>query len=186
MTGIFENYSTVVFNSTTLSEKNEGIEIVKSRDGVAVLLIPENFSSNILNQRPGTIDVYWIVKGTGIMDSIPSASVQNLLSFAQRQISETLINQANASFNTTLVLSPIQEFDTTNIKGREYPNITPGTIAQILSTQSTTTPIVMMMIIIIAGGMVISSMALEKKNKTLETLLTLPVRRVSIVTGKID
>lgn len=185
LTGIFENYSTVVFNSTTLSEKNEGIEIVKSRDGVAVLLIPENFSSNILNQRPGTIDVYWIVKGTGIMDSISSASVENLLSYAQRQISETLINQANASFNTTLVLSPIQEFDTTNIKGHEFPSITPGTIAQILSTQSTTTPIVMMMIIIIAGGMVISSMALEKENKTLETLLTLPVRRVSIVTGKI-
>jgi ABC-2 type transport system permease protein len=43
----------------------------------------------------------------------------------------------------------------------------------------------MMMIIIIAGGMVISSMALEKENKTLETLLTLPVKRFSIVTGKI-
>ena len=42
-----------------------------------------------------------------------------------------------------------------------------------------------MMIIIMAGSMVISSMALEKENKTLETLLTLPVKRVSIVAGKI-
>jgi ABC-2 type transport system permease protein len=43
----------------------------------------------------------------------------------------------------------------------------------------------MMMIIIMSGGMVISSMALEKENKTLETLLTLPVKRTSIVAGKI-
>jgi len=43
----------------------------------------------------------------------------------------------------------------------------------------------MMMIIIMAGSIVITSMALEKENKTLETLLTLPVKRTSIVSGKI-
>ena len=41
------------------------------------------------------------------------------------------------------------------------------------------------MIIMMAGGTVISSMALEKENKTLETLLTLPVKRVNIVVGKL-
>jgi len=41
------------------------------------------------------------------------------------------------------------------------------------------------MIIIMAGSIVITSMALEKENKTLETLLTLPVKRTSIVSGKI-
>jgi ABC-2 type transport system permease protein len=46
-------------------------------------------------------------------------------------------------------------------------------------------PILMMMIIILSGQMVISSMAMEKENKTLETLLTLPVKRTSIVAGKI-
>lgn len=185
VTSIFQNHSNIIINSTTLSEKDDVVETVQNRDGAAVLIIPENFSSNIANGNPGKIEVYWIVKGTGIMDSIPSASVQGLLSYAQQQISRTLITEANASSNASLVLSPVIEIDTTNLKGQEYPNISPGTITQILSTQSTTTPIVMMMIIIIAGGMVISSMALEKENKTLETLLTLPVRRVSIVTGKI-
>ena len=185
VTNIFQNHSTIVFNGTTLSDKDRGIETVKEKEGVAVLIIPENFSSNILQQHPGTIEVYWIVRGTGILDTIPSTSVESLLQYAQRQISETLITQANTSSNATLILSPVHQADTTNIKGYEYKNISPGAITQILSTQSTTTPIIMMMIIIIAGGMVISSMALEKENKTLETLLTLPVRRVSIVTGKI-
>jgi len=54
-----------------------------------------------------------------------------------------------------------------------------------MSSQSSFIPIIIMMIIIMAGSTVISSMALEKENKTLETLLTLPVKRVSIVAGKI-
>jgi ABC-2 type transport system permease protein len=41
------------------------------------------------------------------------------------------------------------------------------------------------MLIIFSGQMIISSMAMEKENKTLETLLTLPVKRTSIVAGKI-
>jgi len=65
------------------------------------------------------------------------------------------------------------------------PGLSPSAIVGMLSSQSMLIPIVMMMIIIMAGNMVISSMALEKENKTLETLLTLPVKRTSIVTGKI-
>jgi ABC-2 type transport system permease protein len=44
---------------------------------------------------------------------------------------------------------------------------------------------VMMIIIMMAGSTVISSMGMEKENKTLETLFTLPVKRSSIVAGKI-
>jgi len=41
------------------------------------------------------------------------------------------------------------------------------------------------MVIIMAGSMVITSMGSEKENKTLETLLTLPISRTSIVFGKL-
>jgi ABC-2 type transport system permease protein len=41
-----------------------------------------------------------------------------------------------------------------------------------------------MMIIIYASQMVISAIAMEKQNKTLETLLTVPISRTSIVTAK--
>jgi len=42
-----------------------------------------------------------------------------------------------------------------------------------------------MIIILTSGGMVITSMGMEKENKTLETLLTLPIKRRSIIAGKI-
>jgi ABC-2 type transport system permease protein len=46
-------------------------------------------------------------------------------------------------------------------------------------------PMVIMIIIMMVGSIVISSMGSEKENKTLETLLTMPIRRTTIVTGKI-
>ena len=41
-----------------------------------------------------------------------------------------------------------------------------------------------MMIIIYSSQMVITTVAMEKQNKTLETLLTVPIRRTSIITAK--
>jgi len=184
-TSILHQHARVVFNGTSIDEREAGITSVQKRNGAALLIIPSNFTSNINQNKQAVIEVEWIVEGTGIMDTIPSSSVEGLISYIRNQISQQLITHSNQSANASLMLNPLIKEETTNLKGRTYENISPGEITGLLSTQSSTTPIVIMMIIIIAGGMVISSMALEKENKTLETLLTLPVPRVSIVTGKI-
>ena len=46
-------------------------------------------------------------------------------------------------------------------------------------------PIIIMIIIVMIGSIVIGSVGNEKENKTLETLLTLPVKRTVIVAGKL-
>jgi len=182
---ILYNNANVVFNGTSLTDLEQGIQTVKDHNGAALLIIPKNFTSNIEQGTQAIINVEWIVEGVGILDTIPSSAVEGLIGTIRYQISKQLVEDMNQTENATLVLYPLIKQETTNLKGRTYENISPGEITGMLSTQSSTTPIVIMMIIIIAGGMVISSMALEKENKTLETLLTLPVRRVSIVTGKI-
>ena len=184
-TSILNNNANVVFNGTSLSDREQGLKTVQEQGGSALIIIPKNFSSNIEAGKHAIIEVEWIVEGTGILDTIPSSSVEGLIGIIRYEISKELVESTNQTKNATLVLYPFMTEQTTNLKGRTYENISPGEITGMLSTQSSTTPIVIMMIIIIAGGMVISSMALEKENKTLETLLTLPVRRVSIVTGKI-
>ena len=183
-TSILEGYADVVFNSSDISEKELGIEEIKEKDGLALLIIPSNFSEEILNNKPGEIEIYWIMKGAGILDSISSAVVEQLITTIDTNISYELIS-TNASVNASIALDPTSRNDTTYFKGKELQGVSPNDVAGILSSQSTIIPIVMMMIIIMAGSTVISSMALEKENKTLETLLTLPVKRVSIVAGKI-
>jgi ABC-2 type transport system permease protein len=125
------------------------------------------------------------MKGAGILDSISSAVVEELFSTINTNISYELISN-NATVNASTALNPTSRNDTTYFKGKVLNGVSPSDVAGLLSSQSTIIPIVMMMIIIMAGSTVISSMALEKENKTLETLLTLPVKRVSKFSGQIN
>jgi ABC-2 type transport system permease protein len=180
---IIQNQSKVVYNSTDSTDRQQALEHITRENGLALLIIPQNFSNNIYNNAQGQINVYWIMKGAGIFDTISSEAVQAILLLINREISRYLIDH-NTTINASIVLSPTVKTDTTYFKDRVI-HLPPTTISGMLSSQSLLIPIVIMMIIIMAGGMVISSMALEKENKTLETLLTLPIKRTSIVTGKI-
>ncbi len=183
-TSILDGYADVVFNSSDILKKNIGIKDLKEQNGIALFIIPSNFSEKIYNSEPSEIEIYWIMKGAGILDSITSAVVEDLIKIINTNISYELISN-NATVNATTALTPTNRNDTTYFKGKELQGVSPNDVTGIISSQSTFIPIVMMMVIIMAGSIVISSMALEKENKTLETLLTLPVKRVSIVAGKI-
>ncbi len=163
---------------------DEGVATVDEAGGIALLHIPANFTERIMFGEPGAIQVYWIMKGAGLLDSISSGAVNSVLWNVNRAISMHLID-VNASINSTLALNPTTRTETTIFGDKVMDGISPGTLGSVLSTQSFLVPLVMMMLIMAAGGTVISSMGMEKENKTLETLLTLPVTRGSIVTGKL-
>jgi ABC-2 type transport system permease protein len=183
-TSILQTHANVIFNATNISEKTHALNYVENEGGVALIIIPKGFTDAIYNNSQGAFEVYWIMKGAGIFDSISSGVVEGLFSTVNTGISKTLIED-NTTVNASIALAPSHRVDTTYFKDLEFTGISPSTISSILSTQSMFIPIVVMMIIIAAGGTVISSMALEKENKTLETLLTLPVKRTYIVAGKI-
>jgi ABC-2 type transport system permease protein len=165
------------------SDTEDGLEEVRKGNGVGLLVIPENFSQSIDANNPGEIEIYWIMRGAGILDSISSGVGEGLVQAVNQEISKTLIQQDSSS-DPTLVLNPTIRSDTTLFKGKEIEGLSPNQVSNMLGSQSIVIPIVVMMLIIMAGSSVISSMGLEKENKTLETLLTLPVRRSHIVIGK--
>jgi ABC-2 type transport system permease protein len=181
---ILHTHAKVVYNSTSDSDQQIGVNTIQQKNGVALIVIPQNFTQRIDHEQRGTIKVFWIMKGAGVLDTISSSMLEGLIAQINTNISRALI-QGNTTVNATFVLTPTQPVQTTHFKNREFVGLSPNAIVSMLSSQSFLIPIVMMMIIIMAGSIVITSMALEKENKTLETLLTLPVKRTSIVTGKI-
>ena len=171
----------VVYNGSSVSE---GLTSLDEHGGVALIIIPSDFTESIMSNQTGELQVIWIMKGAGLIDSLSSSSVDMILRSASTSISKSLIDQ-HSSLNSTIILSPTVKSETTIFKGKEMAGISPGTIAGFLSQQAFVVPLIVVMVIIMAGSMVISSMGTEQENKTLETLLTLPVRRSSIVFGKL-
>jgi len=79
----------------------------------------------------------------------------------------------------------------TPIKNREFilvkDRMAEGSSAAVIGTlyaQSYILPIILMMIIMYSSQMVITAIAMEKQNKTLETLLTVPISRQAIAMAK--
>lgn len=185
-----------LFSQTAISVINENAEVLylgEDRDagwekvregGIALLVIPEDFSSSILEGRPARIEVNWLLKGTGLMDNISSVAVTGLIRMINTSISEELIS-GGISIPPEVALSPVGLSETVFLKDKVIPGVSPEALSGLLISQSVTIPIVIMMMVMMAGSTVISSMGLEKESKTLETLLSLPIRRRDIVMGKL-
>jgi ABC-2 type transport system permease protein len=150
---------------------------------ICIIFIPSNFSENIDSSKQAEIKIYWLVKGLGLGDIVSSAFFDNVFATISNKISSEIIEKNG--INSTNVLLPLAKKEITILKNNEIEGISPQMLSNFLYSQSVTIPIVMMIIIMMSGGMVISSMGMEKENKTLETLLTLPIRRSEIVVGKI-
>jgi len=183
ITGVLDEQAKVVYFSPDIADISEGLENVEGEGGAALLVVPPDFSESIYENQPGEIRIHWIMKGAGVMDSIHSQAVDVLIQVVSQEISKKLVDEG--SIDPDIAVNPIAKSETTIFKGREIEGLSPGAISGILSSQSVVLPMIMMIIIIITGNTIIASMGMEKENKTLETLLTLPVKRNYIVIGKI-
>jgi len=171
----------VVHSGTDVAE---GLRRTGEGGGVALLVFPPDFSERILGGEPGTIEIHWIMRGLGMMDFISSAPVEGAILAVNQAITAALL-EGSIPLNPEVILNPTTRTDTTLVKGKTIAGVSPTAISNTLMSQSIMIPLLVMMLMMMAGSTVISSMGLEKESKTLETLLTMPVSRSSIVTGKI-
>ncbi|MFA5313897.1 MAG: ABC transporter permease [Methanomassiliicoccales archaeon] len=161
-----------------LSELNEG------SIGSALVYIPGNFTSNIESGSQGWVEIFYYKTGTGLMDLVQSSLVLSSVTEMSEDISMYMISN-NMTAVPSIVISPVEIYSTTFLNGNEMAGVTPDQIDTVFQSSGFIVPIIVMLVIIMAGGMVITSMGSEKENKTLETLLTLPVKRTWIVFGKL-
>lgn len=171
----------------TVEDGEELISKMKELGIESTLVIDENFTANIKNGTKGEIRTYYIAEGAGMMDGLNS-DLTSLIQRINAVLSEELITNDPVNGDYAFLSTPVNfknDGINTYINGKIITGITPSDINGALMTQTFMIPIVIMIVIMVVGSILISSMGNEKENKTLETLLTLPVKRTTIVTGKI-
>ena len=157
----------------------EALNRTREGGGEALVVIPSDFSERIeAGQQPGEVHLYAIVESVGITGIASPGKVQGLLSGAGQRIT------LNVTGAPPSHLAPINTSYTTFVKGTRL-NAAPSALSSALSSQFIFIPVVIMVVIIFSGQMVMNSMGIEKENKTLETLLTMPVTRRTIVGAKL-
>jgi ABC-2 type transport system permease protein len=165
--------------------------ILKAMDdkkvSTALVFSPE-YTSTLEAHKQTRIDTYYNTVNMSTFSGMSSVTVSSMISYVDTKLSSSILAGMYGvpAEDLNFAKNPIgQSQSHTYINGTAYEGVTPYQISSALSTQNMFIPIVIMIIIVMIGSIVISSMGNEKENKTLETLLTLPVSRMTIVGGKL-
>jgi len=127
----------IVYNGTNV---DEGLEAVASAGGIALLVIPDDFTQNITSNTTGTIEVYWIMSGTGILDTLSSASLDARLGAVNNALSMVII-ESGMDIDANTTINPIIKSETTSFKGKTLDGVSPSAISATLSSQSIIVPL---------------------------------------------
>ena len=155
---------------------------VQESNLTALIVIPSGFSQNITEGKTAELEVYTPFRGGSITESTSSSAVSSLLSFFESNIVNQRIEEV--SKNPETFLNPIALSEKSIIKGKGV-DINPSVLFGLVISQSTIMPVGIMMLLIFAMQLAATAVASEKEEKTLETLLTLPINRFMILAGKL-
>ncbi|MFC1802781.1 ABC transporter permease [Thermoproteota archaeon] len=167
----------------------EALTIFTSIDSSALVYIPSGYNDNIILGKQGQLKVYANLRSLNMAETQSTDVVSSLINIYNYNFSlikiDTLIQQAGAQGTATGYRSPITIDYASILKGNVL-EIRPMDIFNLVMSQSIMLPIMVMMMVMFAIQMAATSIALEKEQKTLETLMTLPVSRMTILGGKLS
>jgi len=163
--------------------KDEALAAAKAGDSKLLLVIPAGFGDSLAELKPSEIETYSFMRSFSLIGARGQVVVQSVIAALNEALSNNFLAEKLPGTDPAGLKRPIKSRDFVVVQDRVAEG-SANTVAGMLSQQSMLIPIVLMMIVIYSSNMVISAIAMEKQNKTLETLLTVPIKRTSIITAK--
>jgi ABC-2 type transport system permease protein len=183
--GLLDNLSSLNYKIEWFKDKNkeEAIRTTKDSDTNFLMVIPAGFGESVSRFETREIDTYTFMRNFSLTGTRNSAVFRAVVSAINTYLSDDFLKKKMPEFKPENLKNPIKSRDFIIVKDRMAEG-SAAAISGFVASQSIFVPVVLMMIIIYSSQMVISAIAMEKQNKTLETLLTVPIPRASIVTAK--
>jgi ABC-2 type transport system permease protein len=151
-------------------------ELLKQYNSTQFIEIPSGFSYNMTHATNGDlsvlaiVNIYGVFQGGGIFSDIGSSGITGLVT----------------SFNRVIAPNVLYTTQSSIIKGEIQQGIDPATLSGLMISQSIALPITVIIMLTYSMQIAATSVAMEKEEKTLETLLTVPVDRFAILMGKLS
>ncbi len=171
-------------NQVSLRDKDLAIDLVRKDSKISLLLIiPKGFASSVSSFQPKEIETYSFIRSFSMSSSINSEILNQIIVSINNYLSDNILKTKLPDLSPKIIKNPIKNRNFIVVKDR----IAEGSITDVnnfVYSQSIFVPIILMMIIVFSSQMVLSAIAMEKQDKTLETLLTVPISRNHIVIAK--
>ncbi len=158
-------------------------DILSENDIKNIVIIPKGFTDSIENGEKPEIITASRMTSAATLSNI-STGTSGAITLIQNCIANTIATEAGMSPEQfELMENPIMLTDNTVVDDKSA-NTSIDSIMNKISMQNAILPIIVFLLIMMTSQSLISSISNEKIDKTLETLLSAPVSRSSIITAK--
>lgn len=147
------------------------------------MVIPAGFGEGVLSGKAQQVQTFVTIHSMSLTATQDASRLKGVLAAVNDTLSTQLIALAAPGSDPRALKNPVG-FSETVIVGTRNAKISSEEVLGFMAQQMTFIPIVLFVVIVFATQMIATTIASEKENKTLETLLSSPVSRGALVTAK--
>lgn len=172
-------------NMVTISGEDYAAELERL-DLNSVIIIPEGFADSILVEKKPAELRYISELGIGFSGTMSSVSASDSVSAILDTATDEILLQTYGMNKDEIarIKEPVQTVEFTTFSGKTA-NISAMSLSSVLMMQSMIAPFVIFFLLMMASQMIMTAISTEKIDKTLETLLSAPVPRITVLMAKL-
>lgn len=153
-------------------------------DGASVvLIIPAGFGEGLSSGERVGLRSYAVTRDFSYFATRDAGELKAAIAAVNMALSDQAIKAAAPDADPQALKEPVS-LEEHVVVGEKTAKVSAEEVVGFISGQTTFIPIVLFVVIVFAAQMIATSVASEKENKTLETLLSTPVPRWALVTAK--
>lgn len=182
---LYQNNVVIPIEAASLED---ALVAFQDTNATTLLYIRDGYSDNVSRGMKGHLKLYANLKSMNIAETGSTDAVSSVIGRYSFDLSiykiQGMLEYLADPADPYAIRSPVSISSASIIKGNVL-EVAPSAIFNLVMSQSVMLPIMVMVMLMFAIQMAATSIALEKEQKTLETLMTLPVGRMTILSGKL-
>ncbi len=148
-----------------------------------VIGIPRGFGADVSRGTPRRLESHTVMRDFSFLATRDAGALKGILATVNDALSSQLIVQAAPGSDPSAMKNPVG-LEEHVVVGDRSARASAEEVIWFISNQTTFIPIVLFLVIVFAAQIIATTIASEKENKTLETLLASPIGRGQLVTAK--
>lgn len=172
-----------IIDKSELSGENYS-EIMEKHDVESIIIIPKGFTETIVEKNEtANLKSVSQMKSASTLGTLSSDTSGGISIIENCVKSKVMTSKGIQNDDMNIIDSPF-EIQSETVVGDKNAEISAGEIVSNMMTKNMIIPIIVFILVIYTSQMIVNAISTEKIDKTLETLLSAPVSRTSILGSK--
>lgn len=178
-------YSNLTVRNITAADTQRAVQQATDDGAIVLVALPANFTENIAGLQSATVGLFGIFRDFSITEGAVYGQVVAALDGFNSLVVADRLHNAYPNESVLNLTFPLVSKSESVVRGQVH-DADPAAVGMGVMSSTMIMPMMLMMLLIMAGQLAATSVAMEKEQKTLEVLLSLPVRRINILIGKLS